>query len=406
MKLPFLIASRYISHNRGSKFISLISIITISGIALGVAVLIMAISILDGFEKSISENIIKFNAHINISGYSSKNLHEHYLIEQKLKNSLDGNYSEFSAYISKKVIISKKDLSEGIILSGIDSNYAKISLDRIVKSGKIDLIQNSFGIVIGQKLAEKFSVNIGDKLTVFALNNDQPPSLSNLPIVEQFEVSAIYESGMAEYDDIHAFINFNTANEFFELSDEVTGYNINLYDINKIDSVKNELSDILSYPYYVRSYRDINRHIFTWLELQQKPIPIVLGLIIIVAVFNIVGAVLMLIIQKTGAIGVLRSMGANSKQIIQIFVFQGVTLAIAGIVIGNLLAVSLSWLQNEFQIISLPEQIYYLSSVPISMNIETYLLVSISGFLLSLFASLIPSYIASRIQPITAIKFN
>jgi lipoprotein-releasing system permease protein len=406
MKLPLLIASRYISHNRGSKFISLISVITISGIALGVTVLIMAISILDGFEKSIGENIIKFNAHINISGYSSKNLLDHYLIEQKLKNSLNGSYSEFSAYISKKVIISKKESSEGIILSGIDSNYAKISLDRIVKSGKIDLKENSFGIVIGKKLAEKFNVNIGDKLTVFALNNDQPPSLSNLPIVEQFEVSAIYESGMAEYDDIHAFINFNTANKFFELSDEVTGYNINLYDINKIDSVKEQLSDILSYPYYVRSYRDINRHIFTWLELQQKPIPIVLGLIIIVAVFNIVGAVLMLIIQKTGAIGVLRSMGANSKQIIQIFVFQGVSLAIVGITIGNLLAVLLSWLQNEFQIISLPEQIYYLSSVPISMNLETYLLVSISGFLLSLFTSLIPSYIASRIQPITAIKFN
>ena len=146
--------------------------------------------------------------------------------------------------------------------------------------------------------------------------------------------------------------------------------------------------------------------IFTWLELQQKPIPIVLGLIIIVAIFNIVGAVLMLIIQKTGAIGILRSMGASGKQIIQIFIFQGITLAIVGILIGNLLALLLSWLQNEFKIIELPEQIYYLSNVPISINIETYFIVSILGLILSLFASLIPSYIASRIRPITAIKFN
>ena len=115
-------------------------------------------------------------------------------------------------------------------------------------------------------------------LLLLLLNNDQPPSLSNLPVVEQFIVSAIYESGMAEYDDIYAYINFTVANNFFEFENEVTGYNINLNDITKIDSVKKELSKILSYPFYVKSYRDINRHIFTWLELQQKPIPIVLGL--------------------------------------------------------------------------------------------------------------------------------
>lgn len=406
MKFTFLIANRYIRSNKGSKFLSLISGITIGGIALGVAVLIIAMSILSGFDKSISENIIKFNAHINISGFSNKNLMDHDLIEDKLKSNLDGLYSDFSAYISKKVIISKKNLAEGIIIKGIDSNYAKMSLNRIVKSGEVDFGKNEFGIVIGQKLADKFNVNVGEKLTAFALNNDEAPSLSNLPIVEQFKIIAIYESGMAEYDDIHAFIKFSTANNFFELDNEVSGYNINLHNVAKIDSVKKELSNILNYPFYVRSYREINRHIFTWLELQQKPIPIVLGLIIIVAIFNIVGAVLMLIIQKTGAIGILRSMGANSKQIIQIFVIQGLTLAIIGIGIGNILAIVLSWLQNQFQIISLPEQIYYLSSVPISINLATYLVVSVSGIILAFLASIIPSYIASRIQPITAIKFN
>ncbi|MCW8849984.1 MAG: ABC transporter permease [Melioribacteraceae bacterium] len=406
MKFPLLIANRYIKSNKGSNFLSLISAITIGGIALGTAVLIIAISILQGFEKSIADNIIKFNAHINISGYSSKNLADHDLIEQKLKYHLQGIYKDFSSYITKNVILSKKDLAEGILLSGIDSNYAKISLGNISQKGNSELPNNSFNIIIGQKLADKFSVKIGDKLIAFALNNDEPPSLSNLPIVEQFTISAIYESGMAEYDDIHAFININTANKFFELDNEVTGYNINLYDETKIDSVKNELSSMLSYPFYVRTYKEINRHIFTWLELQQKPIPIVLGLIIIVAVFNIVGALLMLIIQKTGAIGVLKTMGASRKQIIQIFVFQGITLAIIGILIGNFLAIGLSWLQNEYNIISLPEQIYYLSSVPISIKPEIYFLISAVGFILSFLSSLIPSYIASRIQPITAIKFN
>lgn len=406
MSLPLFLAKRYIQFNRGSKFLSLISVITISGIALGVAVLIMAISILNGFEKNISENIIKFNAHINISGFSSKNLLDHKLIEEKLKKSLAGEYSIFSSYISKKVIISKGELAEGILLNGIDSNYAEIALKNIMIKGSDNFSKDDYGLIIGQKLADKFNVTTGDKLIAFAFNNDEPPSLTNLPIIEQFNIIGIYESGMAEYDDIHGFIKFSTANNFFELDDEVSGYNINIHNTEKIDSVKNVLSSMLSYPFYVRSYRDINRHIFTWLELQQKPIPIVLGLIIIVAIFNIVGAVLMLIIQKTGAIGVLRSMGANSSQVIRLFMYQGLSLAIIGIILGNSLAFILSLLQNEFKIISLPEQIYYLSSVPISINIEIYLFVSLVGLFISLLTSLIPSYIASRIKPITAIKFN
>lgn len=406
MKFPLLIASRYISSDKGSKFLSLISVITISGIALGVAVLIIAISILDGFEKQIAKNIINFNAHINISGYSGKSLKDFDLISEKIKNKLEGAYESFSPYISKKIIISKKNLAEGIILNGIDTSYANFTLNKIITDGKLNLADNSFGIVIGKKLAEKFGANVGDNLVTFALSNDQPPSLTNMPIVEQFKITAIYESGMAEYDDIHAYINFSTAKNFFELDNEVTGYNINIANTEKIDSVKKVLNQSLNYPFYVRSYRDINRHIFTWLELQQKPIPIVLGLIIIVAIFNIVGAVLMLVVQKTNAIGILRSMGTNNRQIMQIFIYQGVALALAGIIIGNLLAFTLSWLQNTYNIITLPEQIYYLSSVPISINAETYVIISFLGLFLSFIISVIPSYIASRIQPITAIKFD
>ncbi|MCB0744184.1 MAG: ABC transporter permease, partial [Ignavibacteriae bacterium] len=266
--------------------------------------------------------------------------------------------------------------------------------------------QDKYNIILGKKLAAKLKVEINDLVSIIALNNDESPSVTNLPLIEQFKVSGVYESGMAEYDDIFAYINFSTAKNLFEINDQVTGYNINLKNISEIDSTKNLLQDLLPYPYYVRSYRDINKHIFTWLELQQKPIPIVLGLIIIVAVFNIVGALLMLIIQKTEAIGVLKSLGATGKQIVLIFVFQGLFLAGVGILLGNMFAFILSWLQNTYKIISLPEQIYYLSAVPIFIDLRMYVLISAVGLALAFFAALIPSYIASRIQPITAIKFN
>jgi lipoprotein-releasing system permease protein len=333
-------------------------------------------------------------------------LPDQYLVKRKLAHELKNQYSSISSYISKKVILSHKRNAEGIILQGIEPEYAELSLKRITTKGSYELSKDKFGILIGGKLAEKMSVKLGDKLTVFALNNDEPPSLSNMPMVEQFTITGIFESGMAEYDDIYAYINFTIAETFFELNDEVSGYNINLFDVTKIDSTKEKLSTLLPYPFYTRSYKDINKHIFTWLELQKQPIPIILGLIIVVAIFNIVGALLMLIIQKTEAIGVLKSMGASKFQIVQIFVFQGIYLSIIGIVLGNIFAFTLSWMQNTYKIISLPEQIYFLSSVPISMNIDTYVLVSGLALLLCFLAALIPSYIASRIEPITAIKFN
>ncbi|MBK7107361.1 MAG: ABC transporter permease [Ignavibacteriae bacterium] len=406
MKFSLQIANRYIKSKKGAKFLSLISVITIAGIALGITVLIMAISILNGFDKTVSENIIKFNSHINISGFGSKNLENFSAISDKIKSELGKKYSTFSPYISQKVLISKKEFTDGIILTGIDSIFAEQSLRKILINGNLNLSENDFNIIIGKKLASNFKLKVGDFINIIALKNDEIPSLTNMPTIEQFKISGIYESGMAEYDDIYAYINFSTSKSLFEIKDEISGYNINLKNISEIDSVKEKLQSVLPYPHYVRTYRDINKHIFTWLELQQKPIPIVLGLIIIVAVFNIVGALLMLIIQKTEAIGVLKSMGAKRKQIIQIFVFQGLFLAGVGIILGNLFAFVLSWLQNNYKIISLPEQIYYLSSVPIFIDFKIYILISVLGIILAFFASLIPSFIASRIQPITAIKFN
>ncbi|MCB0747136.1 MAG: ABC transporter permease [Ignavibacteriae bacterium] len=406
MKFSFQIASRYIRSKKSANFLSLISVITIAGIALGVTVLIMAISILSGFDKTVSENIIKFNAHINISGYGDRNLKDFNSTSEKIKDKIENQYASFSPYISKKVLITKSDFADGIILTGIDSSYAESSLNRILVEGNLNISQDKYNIILGKKLAAKLKVEINDLVSIIALNNDESPSVTNLPLIEQFKVSGVYESGMAEYDDIFAYINFSTAKNLFEINDQVTGYNINLKNISEIDSTKNLLQDLLPYPYYVRSYRDINKHIFTWLELQQKPIPIVLGLIIIVAVFNIVGALLMLIIQKTEAIGVLKSLGATGKQIVLIFVFQGLFLAGVGILLGNMFAFILSWLQNTYKIISLPEQIYYLSAVPIFIDLRMYLLISAVGLALAFFAALIPSYIASRIQPITAIKFN
>jgi len=190
------------------------------------------------------------------------------------------------------------------------------------------------------------------------------------------------------------------------MEDAISGMNIKINDVSKIDSLTAELQDFLRYPHYVRSIFDVHRNIFTWLDLQKEPIPIVLGLIILVAVFNIIGTLLMIVLERTNTIGVLKSLGATRNQILKIFILQGGFLGLIGILFGNILAFLLSFMQNKFELITVPGDIYFMSQVELSMNIENYIIISLITFFLCIIAAVIPSYIASRINPITAIKFS
>ncbi|MEW6701470.1 MAG: FtsX-like permease family protein, partial [Bacteroidota bacterium] len=231
-------------------------------------------------------------------------------------------------------------------------------------------------------------------------------TIENPPAIEQFFVSGIYESGMSEYDDLNAFINLYTAQKILGMEDKISGYNIKVKDITKVKTLADQLQDFLGYPYYVRTIFQVHQNIFTWLELQKKPIPIVLGLIIFVAVFNIVGTLLIIVLERTNAVGILRSVGANRKLIIKTFLYHSVYLIAIGIAAGNILALAISLVQQQFDIISLPAKIYFVNKVPIAIELKNYLLVTVVTVVISLAASLLPAVIASKIKPISAIRFD
>lgn len=404
MSLSYFIAKRYTKEKKDAKFLSLISTITIGGIALGVTVLIIALTILNGFENTIKEKIISFNSHMVVSAFGSRNLPDYkknlHTIEEHLKPYLES----VSPYISKNGIIKSKQRSEGITLIGIDPKNNNYDIKQYITDGSYEVDSNK--AVVGKKLADRLFINVGDKLTLFALRNDEMPTFANPPVIDQFVISGIFESGMAQYDDLKIYTNLNYTQDMLRLGDAVSGYNIKLTELTQIDSLRENLQDHLGYPFYVRTLYQMHSNIFTWLELQKEPIPIVLGLIIIVAVFNIVGTLLMIILEKTSAIGILKSLGATKKQIVKLFIYQGVFLSVIGILIGNTLAFTLSILQQQFEIISLPSSVYFISSVPIYIDWKIYLLISGVAFLLSVAASVVPSVIAAGLNPIRAIRFK
>ena len=407
MPFPIFISGKYIFSKKDSKFITFISSISIAGIALGVATLIVALSILGGFERTITNKVIAFDSHIQVSSYTGI-LPPYSSTLPVLRSKLSPYAESIYPFASKLAIIGSRYVKEGVSVKGIRPEDAWQGIRKDLIGGKFNLTgENGIpSMVIGKKLADKLLVKVGDKVTVFALSKDEIPSPQNMPNIEKFVITGIFQSGMAAYDDINAYVSLKEAQNLCNLGDHVTGYDIRLNNISKIDSLTAYLNNYLGYPFAVRSIYQLHRNIFTWIDLQKKPIPIILGLIIIVAVFNIIGTLLMIVLEKTGSIGILKSMGATRRQIISIFIYQGIYLAISGILIGNVIAFVLTFLQYRYSIISIPSSVYFMSTVPIHLSAGTFILVSSVTFILCIIAAFVPSYIASKIQPVSTIRFS
>lgn len=406
MSFSYFVSKKFTLSRRDSRFITLISSISIIGIALGVATLIVAISILEGFQETIKEKITSFEAHININSYQTI-LPNYKRVLPRIQEMLKPFAEDLNPYYAGLVIISSEFVKEGVNLKGIVPENKSLRIREDLIAGEYNFTYSDRpAIILGKKLADKLFIKTGDLVTIFALNKNQIPSLENLPNIQKFIVKGIFESGMAEYDDLNAYTDLKSAQMLFNFGDNITGYDIKLNDISKIDSLTTVLSKSLRYPHAVTSIYQKHRNIFTWIELQRKPIPLILGLIILVAVFNIIGSLLMIVLEKTNAIGILKSLGALNRDISKIFVFQGFFLSIVGIIAGNLLAYSLMSIQLKYNVITLPSSVYFTSTVPILLSFKVFVLVSLITMMLSVTASFIPSYIASRIKPISSLRFN
>ncbi|MCJ7554667.1 MAG: ABC transporter permease [Ignavibacteriaceae bacterium] len=406
MSFSLFISRRFLNSRKESGFLNIISKIAIVGIAIGVATLIIALSVLSGFEKTIQEKITDFDSHIKITSFSGT-VNNYNQITAKIENLLGEHKRNIIPFASKLAIVSSKKRQEGISVIGIPVEGQIERLKKNIISGDFDLgNKNSNHIIIGKVLANKLMLKVGDKVTLFALKDDQTPSPQNLPNIDKFTVTGIFESGMAEYDDLYAYTNLTDAQNLFSIGQSINGYDIQLTSIEKIDSLTSLLRKNLSYPLFARSLFESHRNIFTWIELQQKPIPIILGLIIIVAVFNIIGTLLILVLEKTNAIGTLKSLGADRKQILKIFLIQGILIGLIGIILGNLLAIILMQIQIQFDVITVPSSVYFVTKVPFDLSPITFLFVSSIALLLSLGASIIPSFIAAKVTPIKSLRFD
>ena len=403
MSVSWFIAKRYLQSQRRSRFLSFITIFSIAGITLGTAALILALSILDGFEREIKEKVVSFTSHIEVQGYSNQPLDEHRRSMVDITKNGVGVLA-MSPFAAREGMIRSRGGVDGVYLKGIDTQL-DVLLDRrhIVEGRSIRAgMSGVHELLIGRKLAMKLDVQVGGNAVVFALQRGE----NTRPRAMQFEVVGIYESGMAEFDDIYAYCSLSDAQDLLQIGDRVTGFDILVGDINQVHGIAAVIQERLGYPHYVRTVFQMYHNLFAWVELQKKLSPVLLSLIIIVAMINIVGTLLMFVLEKTRAIGILKSLGAGPAVIRRIFVVQGALIGLVGIMLGNLLAYAVCALQLRFRIITLPAEVYYMDTAPILLRPENFLAVSAIAFILCLGATFLPARAAVSVNPVNALRFG
>jgi len=354
----------------------------------------------------LTEKLINLDSHIQVVGFSNNQLP---LVERNtvtIRRILGKNLDRIEPYVASLAIVNRRGMNEGMTLKGVKPDYFERLRDVRIIEGRRVLNEGKNEMIIGKTLATKLFIKTGDKVNIFALKNNEAPSAENPPAIEKFEVAGIFESGLAKYDNNFAYIDIENASSLFGFGENISGYEIKLNNIASTDSLTNLLQESLRYPHYVTTVFQIYRHIFTWIELQKKPIPIVLALIIIVAIFNIVSTLLMVVMEKTSAIGVFKSLGVSKRKINMIFLQHGIFIGFLGVAAGNILAYVLIRLQLSYSLITLPAEVYFTSEVPLILNSEIFLLVSILSFVLSVTVAILPSSIASRISAISTLRFN
>lgn len=403
--VSLFIAYRYLRSSRNRGFISFITFIAIVGVMLGVASLIITLSILEGFEQTLKQNVVSFTAHMQLYGFSNQVLPNS---EKTIKQVLE-KYSEVTAivpYVTREAMVRSDAGIQGIIVKGVDPQNDISAAKTKIIAGSYDLDERETGIqtcILGKRLADQLEATVGARVLLYGLGG-ATISLSQARIM-QMEVRGIYETGMAEFDGSLVYVNIRNAQRLFQIGKNVSGFDILVNDLDRLGTLAHDIPADLGYPYYAQTMYRMHRNLFTWIDLQKKPIPIVLGLIIIVATVNIIGTLLMMVMEKSKEIGILRTLGLDRKRLVQIFLLQGMLIGVVGTVLGDLVAFVLCWLELQYRFIPLPSGIYFMTHVPIEMSLFNFIVVSAASLAMCFLASVLPSRLAASLDPIRILRF-
>jgi lipoprotein-releasing system permease protein len=409
MKLPYqlFIALRYLKSKKKYRAVSVTTAISISGVAVGVMALLVVLSVMSGFHQDLQKKILGANAHIIIRDYKGA-IQSYEKTAEKLNGEKD--LISYAPFVLGQVMVSSGNRTHGVFMRGIDPAKESQTTDILshVKDGDFSKLSEEGeipGIILGKELASSLGVFVDDKINIVSPLGEIGP-MGMLPKIRQFRVVAIFEIGMFEYDSSLALTNIKAAQEFFGMDNTISGVEVRLHDIYKAPEIKKHLQKKLGFPYYVMDWMQMNKNLFSALKLEKFAMFVILVLIILVASFNIISNLIMNVMEKSREIAILKAIGATNKSIMAIFILQGLFIGIIGTTVGVLGGFGLGYILNTYQIIKLPADVYYLSHLPVKMNLFDFVTVSLSAVTITLLATIYPAWQAAKLDPVEPLRYE
>ncbi|MBI5789624.1 MAG: lipoprotein-releasing ABC transporter permease subunit [Candidatus Schekmanbacteria bacterium] len=411
--LPYelFISLRYLKAKRKQTFISVISLISIAGVALGVAALIIVLAVMSGFEGNLRDKILGTNSHLVILKHNRQPVNNYYQVIKTIEKT--EQVVAAAPFIYSQTMLSSQNNVSGVVLRGIDVEMEQ----RVTNLGK-SIVEGSLkalvsppggdalpGIVIGQELAINLGAFAGDTLTIVSPTGAMTP-MGMAPKMLKVQIAAIFNSGMYEYDTSLAYVTLKTAQKFFQMGDTVTGIELKVTDIYQADKIAGKIQKQLGFPYWARDWMEMNRNLFSALKLEKLAMFIILTLIVLVAAFNIIGTLTMMVMEKNKDIAILKSMGASAQSIMQIFMLEGLIIGAVGTVLGGVIGTITCWAADHYKLIKLQGDVYYMTHLPFKMQPLDVIIICSSAILISFLATLYPARQAAGLDPAESLRYE
>jgi len=407
MRYELLIGLRYLRAKRKETFLSLITLISMVGLIIGVMTLNVVLSVFSGFEEDLRDRILGFNPQIVVHSVTG-------IVDDaaELAPRVRAMPEVVAAapFVYGQVMLSVQQKIVGVVVRGVGPEAESvINLQRLLKKGRVeDLVRPSGampGLMVGREVARQLGVDAGDRVNVVSPTTERS-AIAMVPRMEEFTVVGTFDSGMAEYDAQLVYMDLAVAQRFFGLGEGVTGIEARLHEPFRAKEIGRQIHERLGLPYRVRDWMDLNHNLFAAMRVGKTVYFIVLLLVVLVAAFNIVSMLIMVVMEKRKDIAVLKSMGATRGGVGRIFVFKGLIIGVVGTMIGNLAAFGTCMLLQQYRFIELPRDVYGIDTLKVKMHPEYFLAVTAASLLLCLFATVYPARQASRLSPVDVIRYD
>ncbi len=409
MRFTLWVAGRYLRTRRQTGFISLLTGISVGGVAVGVTALLTVMAVMNGFESEVQTRIAGTDAHVVILGENAAGVTDAAGLAGRIRGHAD--VLGVAPFVYTKAMVFREGLTEGLVVKGVDlaaerrvttvASHLEPALDsipRVTESG-------APGIVLGSELAARLGARVGDKVGLVSMVGAPSMALGFAPRIRTFVVVAFFTSGLYTYDSSFGFTAIESAQDFFGFGDAVTGLEIKIRDMFAAVRVADELVASLGRPdLRANNWIELNRNLFTWMKLEKAVMFVILSLIVLVAAFNIVSTLFMLVLEKRRDIGVLKALGASDADVLRIFLWKGFLIGAAGTALGAVLGGALIAVLRRYPLVRLPGDVYFIERLPLRPELGDFIAVILAALVLCVAAAAYPAWRASRLDPVEAIR--